>query len=64
MKDILRNIEQDITTVEGYIKRLKAVKHMDGATAFAISTYEAMLLELYGHRRAVREYLLKEEADK
>lgn len=64
MKDILRNIEQDITTVEGYIKRLKAVKHMDGATAFAISIYEAMLLELYGHRRAVREYLQKEEADK
>ena len=60
MKEILQNIEKDIETVEGYLKRLKATRDMDGRTAFTISIYEDMLYELYSHRRSVLEYIKKE----
>lgn len=63
MEEILRNIEHDIATVEGYIKKLRANKQKDPEAGFKIAVYENMVNELYDNYHAVRRYLQKEEAN-
>jgi hypothetical protein len=60
--EILQNIEHDIATVEGYLKRLRASKRYNTQAGFAIAVYEDILDTLMDQRRQVKEYI--EEADK
>lgn len=61
MKDILLNIEKDIKTVEGYIKKLKSGWIDDYSTRRTITIYEDMLDDLYDQYHAVKHYIEKEE---
>lgn len=57
MNEILQNIERDIETVRGCLKKWRAKKQRSSDDIRAIRIYEDMLLELLALRRELKDYI-------
>lgn len=62
VNEMLANLDKDIETVRGYLKKLRAKKQLGSSDIRAVGAYEGMLLELLTLRRELKDYI--EEADK
>lgn len=57
METILKNIEEDIKKVQGYIERLRKSQTLSPKAARAVLVYEDMLLQLLQQSAEVKEYI-------